>query len=154
MKSLHKSSRPGPLWPDKHKQYSKYLEHGIFCFMRLPEVWERLHTQLEDGYLDTTHQNLAHCRDIAEEIGHALLADGGDPRIMLVGSCKWDGQNPEFLVPKPYEGKITWLTHYVCVQDGVVYDPMLAHPEPIDTYPSKAFGKEVKLTPLHPRPIP
>jgi hypothetical protein len=37
----------------------------------------------------------------------------------------------------------TWNTHYVCVDAGLAYDPLLAEPVPLDSYATRLFGRAV-----------
>lgn len=49
------------------------------------------------------------------------------------------------LVPRRYEGAITWPSHYVCVADDTVYDPVLGSPIPKADYSLEMFGRDIKM---------
>jgi len=46
--------------------------------------------------------------------------------------------------PKIYEGRVWWACHFVCCADGIIYDPMLGEPKPLEEY-TQAFYEEVSI---------
>ena len=47
------------------------------------------------------------------------------------------------LWPLPYDYHLKWRGHTICVAEGVVYDPILESPVPLEDYPKVAFGTDI-----------
>jgi hypothetical protein len=96
-----------------------------------------MHESLKDGYgVD--------CRDIALSLVKHLRAEGHAPRISTIyGEVIDTLGNRARLVPTPYEEyDVTWGWHAVCEAAGVVYDPMLPMPMPLENYLPTAFEQQ------------
>ncbi|HSB09102.1 MAG TPA: hypothetical protein VLM38_06295, partial [Blastocatellia bacterium] len=49
------------------------------------------------------------------------------------------------LMPLRFHGAITWTTHYVCIERGIVYDPAALRPLPLRRYSRSVFGQEIPI---------
>lgn len=115
----------------------------------LLRVWDNKRKHLANDYINPTSNRLEDCYCVAEDIANALLDDGQKSKIFKIM-----GENPavsywprnQNLVPKVYEGRVSWGAHFVCISAGLVYDPILSAPEPLDTYAAMAFGIPIELT--------
>lgn len=108
---------------------------------------------MSDIYFNEMHEKLANdygadeqgdtpyrCSQIAYDLMKLLKKEGKDPDTAhLEGRTVTESIWPEPIFPRVYEGRVAWRQHYVCVESGLVYDPMLDHPEPIDEYMQTAF---------------
>lgn len=106
------------------------------------EFWQRKRRQLAEDYRDESGQYAEHCGLLAVDLAHLLKAEGKSPSLYSLRGTSIDEANTKTLTPLPYEGRVKWGGHVVCVAEGLVYDPILAEPEPWETYPQKAFGEE------------
>ena len=93
------------------------------------------------------------CSLIAVDIAKMLLEEGKRPEIVSITGKRID--NPNIIVHEPlkpvqYEGRVSWGGHTVCVCDGLVYDPMIGRPLPIEEYAHKAFGADVEMSTVVP----
>jgi len=106
------------------------------------------HEMLKNDYQTPDREHVESCTLIACEIADLLIKKGKCPSIYqvkgeLVGGSKY---NRETLVPKQYGGRVRWGGHIVCVENNIVYDPMLPEPTPINTYKRQAFRGKIHLT--------
>lgn len=87
---------------------------------------------------------LRHARSIAQ-----LLRDAGrEPSIAVIRKSE-ERPRGRFhfpLMPLRFGGAVTWTTHYVCVCDGLAYDPIIGQPVPLDGYMTRVFGEEFPIT--------
>jgi hypothetical protein len=95
------------------------------------------------------------CLATAREIARLLIEDGKDPFIGLLVKKEMLGENKFYhaLLPKKYEGRITWTKHYVCCCDAKVYDPMFEEPLDIGGYSQRAFGLDISIRTFIPKEI-
>jgi hypothetical protein len=89
------------------------------------------------------------CSLIAKNIAKTLVKEGKKPRIISVtGKRIPNSSNRESLQPVQYAGRVSWGAHVVCVCDGLVYDPMIGRPLPLEEYAHEAFGCDVEIETL------
>lgn len=96
----------------------------------------------DDSYLQES------CVSIAGDIAKMLLNEGKRPEIVLITGKLV--ANPhitasERLKPVQYEGRVGWGSHVVCICDGLVYDPMIGRPLPLEEYIHRAFDTDVEI---------
>jgi hypothetical protein len=104
-------------------------------------------TYLDDKRRLLAHSYEANCLTIAYDIAGLLIAEGRSPFIACLHKEE-DRAGNRFhypLIPKKYNGRVTWTKHYVCCCDGIVYDPMLDEPVAIERYSQKVFGQEFPM---------
>ena len=100
------------------------------------------HTTLVNNYCTPDGVNSESCGLIALTIARLMLAEGRMPYIAAI-------KGEEALVPKLFDGRVTWGSHQVCCADGMAYDPMLGvEPVPINDYCERAFQGEVSMSVL------
>lgn len=109
---------------------------------KLRVYWDQKHEELREEYNDA-------CIAIACDIGDLLAEDGHTSILYGIRGQKTHSHNllsRESLIPLPYEGRVQWGSHIICVSEGIVYDPMLASPEPFSTYPHVAFDQVLEIS--------
>lgn len=103
---------------------------------------ERLHKHLTHDY-KTVDGLAANCGEIAADIAILLTNAGEKPYLLsinasteMVNGVKKYGE----VMAKVYKEKgRSWGSHIVCVNEGVVYDPILETPLPLEEYLSTVF---------------
>ena len=111
------------------------------------ERFTELHEQLRADYSLSDGQ-MADCNQIAIELEELLFDGEIRPVPMIILGRPVDENTFSRITPRPYEGRLQWTCHIVCVSAGVVYDPMLPEPISLDLYPEAAFIEEVKAHPI------
>jgi hypothetical protein len=89
----------------------------------------------------------ANCLAIARDIA-GLLSDGGSQPVIMCLHKEEPTPKGRFhypLIPKKYNGRVSWTKHYVCCCDGIVYDPMLEGPVRVEQYSMAVFGEEFPM---------
>lgn len=100
----------------------------------------------EDGHLEE-------CVRIAVKIAQSIIDEGGNPQFLTIkGKITNSAGNTEILEPKRYNGRVKWpLSHTVCENNGMIYDPLVGKPLTQEEYLSTTFSKpveaEIDLTP-------
>jgi len=107
------------------------------------EYWLAKHKHLLNDYRDENGHYSQACGEIANEVVRKLREDGRKPSIWIVTGISIGDARTKELVPLVYEGRIRWGGHIVCVDEDLVYDPILEKPEPMDSYGITAFGQEI-----------
>jgi len=108
------------------------------------------------SYLEMKYHSLAndytkdghteHCGLIAVDIVRLFIKSGLKPQIFsIVGKVVDSAGNRETFYPRRYSNRVSWEGHTVCVLNGVVYDPMVGTPVPLDEYARITFSKEVDM---------
>lgn len=92
----------------------------------------RRHIQLEDKYNTV-------CYKEAKEIAKRLFLEGKKSHIVKM-------IDPDYLEPKKYEGKVSWVDHFVCFSSGKAYDPIIGFPITVKDYYMEAFGKNPEIS--------
>lgn len=102
---------------------------------------------LVNDYHTPDGNHVENCSLVAIDIAKMLLKEGKKPELIFItGKCIENSPNNyEALKPVQYEGRISWGGHMVCACDGLVYDPMIGEPLPIEEYAHKAFGADVEM---------
>jgi hypothetical protein len=110
-------------------------------------LFESMNGYLREDYRDESELGYSSsCTLVAIELAKKLAEEGRNPQIFTITGAVTDSVgNTKALVPKVYEGRITWGAHVVCVADGVVYDPMLSTPLPVEEYLTEAFNQPVVM---------
>jgi hypothetical protein len=105
------------------------------------------HSYLENDYKDESGQHTDSCFLNAIDLGVLLRNEGKKPHILIIrGETDETGdRNRVALVPKPFNGRVQWGAHIVCEAEGVVYDPMLDTPLPLEEYLEAAFTQKVEI---------
>lgn len=85
------------------------------------------------------------CTSIAVEMAAALQARGANPQILALRARQQEEGRYIMLRPKPYEGRVAWGAHIICIWQNEVYDPIFNQPLPLEEYLSRAFDQEVDI---------
>ena len=89
------------------------------------------------------------CLEHARAMAAQLAAEGKKPWIGMLREFE-EREQGRFhfpLIPLRFKGASApvWTTHYVCCCDGYAYDPLLDRPEPLATYSTTLFGREIPV---------
>lgn len=107
----------------------------------LEELGQRL---LDNDYKDENGSKEA-CGAIANDVARLLLRNGVEPRIdelRPIPSSSDRFSHPE-LFPLPFQGRVGWAWHTICVVGDIVFDPVAKRPLPFDQYREELFGVPV-----------
>lgn len=87
------------------------------------------------------------CLAAVETLAGLLLEEGRSPWIgrLRKSEVRDDAVFHAPLMPLRFNGAITWTTHYVCVERGIVYDPVALRPLPLLRYSRAVFGEEIQI---------
>ena len=87
------------------------------------------------------------CLAAVEILAALLLEEGRSPWIgrLRKSEARGDAVFHAPLMPLRFHGGITWTTHYVCVERGIVYDPVALRPLPLSRYSQSVFGEEIPI---------
>lgn len=89
------------------------------------------------------------CFKHARAIAALLAAEGKRPWIGMLREVEQReaGRFHAPLIPRRFSGPSVpaWTTHYVCCCDGRAYDPLLGRPEPLATYSTAVFGRDIPI---------
>ena len=87
------------------------------------------------------------CLAAVETLAGLLLEEGKSPWIgrLRKSETRADTVFHAPLMPLRFHGAITWNTHYVCVERGIVYDPVALKPLPLRRYSQAVFGEEIPI---------
>src|SRR6185436_9303454 len=87
------------------------------------------------------------CLAAVETLAGLLIEDGRSPWIgrLRKSEARGDSVFHAPLMPLRFHGAITWTTHYVCVERGIVYDPVALRPLPLGRYSQAVFGEEIPI---------
>jgi len=87
------------------------------------------------------------CLAAVETLAALLLEEGRSPWIARFRKSEQRGDSVFHapLMPLRFHGAITWTTHYVCVDRGIVYDPAALRPLPLRRYSQEVFGEEIPI---------
>ena len=101
-----------------------------------------------DEYI--AHAEGTDCLEQARAVAALLAAEGKKPWIGMLREVEErpTGRFHLPLIPRHFRGKSlpAWTTHYVCCCDGYAYDPLLGRPEPLETYSTTLFGRDIPIT--------
>lgn len=99
-----------------------------------------MHSHLKHNYQGESGGSIDSCVRVQEYIAGLLRAESRPCQKHIV----W-GEEFATLIPTPYKGMVKWGAHYVCSSEGIVLDPMLPEPLPMDEYLSTAYSQPVKV---------
>jgi len=87
------------------------------------------------------------CLSAVETLAALLLEGGRSPWIGRLRKSEARGDTVFHgpLMPLRFHGAITWTTHYVCIERGIVYDPVALRPLPLRRYSQAVFGEEIPI---------
>ena len=106
------------------------------------------HEELLNDYRTPDGEYVQFCTQIAAKVAGILKAQGKSPYLLqITGEPEPDGLGTRYLVPKQYDGRVKWGSHFICCESGIVYDPMVGEPMPLDTYTSTVFSENVVAKP-------
>jgi len=110
------------------------------------EYMANLHPSLANDYKTPNGAYKESCSGIAINLAKRLLDEGKIPYIAEIHGKFIDDANRKPIVPKQYNGRISWGAHQICCVDNLVYDPMIS-PKPItlDEYFQVAFEDEIEM---------
>ena len=87
------------------------------------------------------------CLAASEALASLLLHDGRSPligrlrKIEVLGGTVFHAP----LIPKRFAGELAWTTHYVCIDRGIVYDPVALQPLRFGSYTRSVFDEELSI---------
>lgn len=99
---------------------------------------------LKNNYKDVHGEYSESCTLIASDVADLLLKEGKHPYIMRIRG-KHTAESDARLIPSPFEGRIEWGAHIVCVCECLVYDPIVLEPMPVEEYMNQVFNGEGEL---------
>ena len=112
-----------PYFAEQH-EHLRY-QHNYACTARADRLIKLLK---DEGHADA-----------AAYIVRSALAEPGDTSLRLR--------------PLAWSRSVAWAEHTICIAGGVVYDPVLAEPTPLEEYPRAMFGEQpVIITPKEQSP--
>ncbi|MCH7568705.1 MAG: hypothetical protein IIA87_04765 [Nanoarchaeota archaeon] len=92
---------------------------------------------IKNNYRTSDGEHVEHCVVIAMDMAARLLNEGRKPTLLAITG---------YLIPQPFNGRIEWGGHTICVADEMVYDPIFDRPVPLSRYYQKAFpGQEIEV---------
>ncbi|MGH7234286.1 MAG: hypothetical protein ACREF7_02470 [Candidatus Saccharimonadales bacterium] len=108
--------------------------------------FESKHQHLKDDYSSEDGAYVDSCTIVAIDLAEILRSEGKAPRLLVLSVEKPSGFIGRVaLIPLPFEGRVAWGRHAICVSDDIVYDPMLESPLPYDQYVQTSFGQVVEV---------
>lgn len=104
------------------------------------------HETIVNDYKTPDGKYSEHCGLIALEIADLLIADGHTPSILEVKENFNENGfiHSKSLLPKIYEGRVSWGAHQICSCDGLIFDPILDRPIKTENYTKEVFGEDIK----------
>jgi hypothetical protein len=108
------------------------------------------YAELENDYRNVCGNYSQSCSVVAYDVATQMIKLKKSPEIYLFqeNSQLSDVAN-QALRPLRYGGRVTWFAHFVAVLDGVVYDPLIGRPVPLENYGHEAFGYSVEYRLAH-----
>jgi hypothetical protein len=87
------------------------------------------------------------CLAAAETLAALLLSEGRSPWIGRLRKTEARGDTLFHgpLIAVGSSQLMAWTTHYVCVDRGIVYDPVGSRPMPLRRYSKTVFGEDVPI---------
>ncbi|MBP9771707.1 MAG: hypothetical protein KBD16_02160 [Candidatus Pacebacteria bacterium] len=122
--------------------YENPVSNEAIRFPKTEEYLKSEFVELSNNYRKGGHT--ASCTLVAFDVAGIVLEEGGHPSILSIVGQKVDSINTKTIVPKCFEGRITWGAHQVCENEGIVYDPMVGKPLPLETYLQTVFTEPVE----------
>lgn len=92
--------------------------------------------RMEEELRSTSHRT--DCTYVAYQVAQRLLKEEHAPSIATIPAPAHG------LKPARYP-HITWNYHEVCVSGGLVWDPMMGLPLPVERYGVEAFGQPIDM---------
>lgn len=114
-------------------------------FESLEQYMKDKHIALSRDYI-TDSGGAESCTVVTFDVALLLTKEGKHPTIGQITGVPVDSDfviRNEALVPRQYNGNVTWGGHTVCVCDGQVYDPMVSSiPVPESEYTTRSFEND------------
>ena len=88
-----------------------------------------------------------HCWLIAIEVAKMLIDKSKLPEIYMLSEdeiINWY-IHTKTLSPLPFNGRVTWWAHQVCVCDWLAFDPIFPYPTPMYDYCELLFGCKIQI---------
>ena len=111
-------------------------------FSETLEYLKSKYEKLKDGYV-CEEGGAESCILIAVDVARLILKEGGRPEIVSINGKKIDSSNTKSIFPALYKGRVKWGAHMVCVNEGIVYDPMVGYPLELSEYLDTVFSEPV-----------
>ena len=129
------------------KNNNEFLDSSVKAetgeYAKVNDYLAKKYGLLVNDYRDGQYSE--HCGLIAMDIARLLLEEGGKPSLYVISGKKIDSvRNTKTLVPKRYEGRVTWGGHTVCESSGLVYDPLHKTPVAFNEYLQTTFTEPVE----------
>lgn len=132
--------------PEPHLQNT-----ALWYYFFMSEVmahFEKKHAHLSPRYRDETGIYSDSPVLVALEMARLLEQEGQKPSLVAIRGEEIDKVgNREALVMRQCGGQ-RWGAHVVCIAEGLVYDPMLPEPQPVEDYLVRSFDQAVCLEDL------
>ena len=96
---------------------------------------------VSDDYVTDAEKHSHSCTLIALEAAGLLLKRGMNPEVLQINPKT---EHTSFR-PKKFTWQVKWFRHYVCFNDGIVYDPILDEPEELEKYLAETFDSPVTV---------
>lgn len=106
------------------------------------------HQTLKKDYRTEDGKYSEHCGLIAIDIAELLLQGGERPSLKSVrgDEVRESGfVHNRSLVPKIYEGRVSWGGHTICAVGDTIFDPMVGEPMNAEDYRREVFTEPVNL---------
>lgn len=114
-------------------------------FSKTQEYLKMKHQELKNDYMSEDGGPEA-CLLVAVDVAKLILEEGGKPELFAIRGKKVDSVNTKSISPTQYDGRVEWGGHMVCVNDGIVYDPMVGNPTELSEYLETSFLEPVEAT--------
>ncbi len=112
------------------------------------EYLRKKHHTLKNDYRTEDGKYSEHCGLIAIDIAELLLQGGERPSLKSVRGDEVRESSfihNRSLVPKIYEGRVSWGGHTVCAVGDTVFDPMVGKPMNAEDYRREVFTETVNF---------
>ena len=106
-----------------------HIPEAIQVSSLILEYLRRKHQTLRNDYHTPDGIYYESCTELACDVAKLSLKEGIKPSLLSVrGETLPDGVNTKTLVPKLFEGRVTWGGHVVCAKGDIILDPMVGNP--------------------------
>jgi len=147
-------------WTDllhlEQPQSSNHINNTDYFWKKIEELLQMQDIidwmQIKNSFLindykceDWVHSD--HCWLIATEVAIMLINKFKLPEIYILSEdeiWKWFICT-KTLFPLPFNGRVTWWAHQVCVCDWFAFDPIFPYPIPMSEYYDLLFGRRIRI---------
>lgn len=120
----------------------------LLIYPLVMDYLSKKHQTLKNDYRTEDGKYSEHCGLISIEIAELLLQEGERPSLNFVrgNEVKESGLiHNRPLLPKIYEGRVSWGVHIVCAVGNTILDPMVGKPMNAEDYRREVFTEQVNL---------